>query len=86
MYRTTPLDDHLPSPYELLYGQKPRSPLPTSNLALQSTQPGNDTHQEANLQKQTKHAEFYDKKVSCDKVVLNQSEPVYIWNSRFSTN
>ena len=36
MYRITPLDDHLPSPYELLYGRKPRSPLPTSNLALQS--------------------------------------------------
>ena len=53
MYRITPLDDHLPSPYELLYGRKPRSPLPTSNLALQSKHPGNGAHQEANFQKQT---------------------------------
>ena len=82
MYRITPLDDHLPSPYELLYGRKPRSPLPTSNLALQSKHPGNGAHQEANFQKQTKQAEFYNKRASCDKRVLNQSEPVYVWNSR----
>ena len=82
MYRITPLDDHLPSPYELLYGRKPRSPLPSSNLALQSKHPGNGTHQEANLQKQTKQAEFYNKRTSCDKRVLGNSEPVYVWNSR----
>ena len=82
MYRITPLDDHLPSPYELLYGRKPRSPLPTSNLALQSKHPSNGAHQEANFQKQTKQAEFYNKRASCDKRVLNQSEPVYVWNSR----
>ena len=44
IYRITPLDDHLPSPYELLYRPKPRSPLPTSNLALQSNHPGNTAH------------------------------------------
>ena len=82
MYRITPLDDHLPSPYELLFGRKPRSPLPSSNLALQSRHPANDAHQEANLQKQTKHAEFYNKRASRDKRVLNSSESVYVWNSR----
>ena len=39
MYRITPLDDHLPSPSELLFGRKPRSPLLSSNLALQSRHP-----------------------------------------------
>ena len=78
MFWITPLDDHLPSPY----GRKPRSPLPTSNLALHSKHPGNTTHQEANLQKQIKQAEFYNRKAGCDKRVLNQSEPVYVWNSR----
>ena len=73
MYRITPLDKDLPSPYELLYGQKPRSPLPTSNLALQSKHPGNTAHQEANLQKQITQAEFYNRKASCDKRVLNQA-------------
>ena len=82
MYRITPLDDHLPSPYELLYGRKPRSPLLSSNFALQSRHPANDAHQEANLQKQTKQAEFYNKRASCDKRVLNSFEPVYVWNSR----
>ena len=82
MYRITPLDDHLPSPYVLLYGRKPRSPLPTSNLALQSKHPGNTTHQEANLRKQIKWAEFCNRKAGCDKHVLNQSEPLYVWDSR----
>ena len=79
MYRITPLDDHLPSPYELLYGQKPRSPLPSSNPTHQSTHPAN---QEANLQMQTKQAEFYNKRASHDKCVLNSSEPVCVWNAR----
>ncbi|XP_015762246.1 PREDICTED: uncharacterized protein K02A2.6-like [Acropora digitifera] len=64
MYRITPLDDHFPSPYELLCGLKPRSPLPTSNLGLQSKHPGNTAHQEANLQKQITQAEFYNRKAS----------------------
>ena len=82
MYRITPLDDHLPSPYELLYGRKPRSSLPSSNLALQSRHPANDAHQEANLRKQAKQAKFCNSRASCDKRVLNSSEPVYVWNSR----
>lgn len=82
IYRIIPLDDHLPSPYELLYRWKPISSQPSSNLALQSRHPANDAHQEANLQKQTKQAEFYIKRASCNKHVLNNSEPVYVWNSR----
>ena len=82
MYRITPLDDQIPSPYELLYGRKPRSTLPSNNLTLQSRHPTNDTHQEANFQKQIKQAQFYNKRASCDKHVLNSSEPVYVWNTR----
>ena len=29
MYRMTPLDDHLPSPYELLFNMKPKTFLPS---------------------------------------------------------
>lgn len=57
MYGITPLN-------ELLYGLKPKSPLPSSNLALQSRHPANDALQEANLQKQTKQAELYNKRGS----------------------
>ena len=81
MYRITPLDDQLPSPYELLYGRKPRSLLPNSKSALQSKHPNNDEHQEANLRKQTRQADYYNRRASRDKRVLDTSEPVYIWNS-----
>ena len=81
MYRITPLDDQLPSPYELLYGRKPRSRLPKSTSALQSKHPNNNEHQEANLRKQTRQADYYKRRASCNKLVLNSSEPVYIWNS-----
>ena len=30
MYRTTPLDSHIPSPYELLFGCKPQTILPST--------------------------------------------------------
>ena len=47
MYRITPLDDHLPSPYELLFGRRPKSMLPSSESSLQSQHPNKDCHQEA---------------------------------------
>ena len=62
MYRITPLDDHLPSPYELLFGRRPKSMLPSSESSLQSQHPDKDCHQEANLRKQTKHAVFCNTK------------------------
>lgn len=48
MYRITPLDNNLPSPYKLLYGRKPRSILPSSKGALQSDHPDTGHHLEAN--------------------------------------
>ena len=54
MYRITPFDDQLPSPYELLYGCKPRSLLPNNKSALQSKHANKEEHQEANLRKQTR--------------------------------
>lgn len=56
-YRITPLDDRLPSPYELLYGRKVTEVTTTDrgrNFALQSKHPDNDAYQKANQQKQTK--------------------------------
>lgn len=83
--RITPIDDRLPSPYELLYGRKVTEVTTTDrgrNFALQSKHPDNDAYQKANQQKQTKQAEFYSKRASCDKRVVNNSEPVYVLNSR----
>ena len=82
MYRITPLEERLPSAYNGLYGLKPWSLLPSSNLALKLRHPVNNAYQEANLQEQTKQTEFYNRKASCDKRVLDSSEPVYIWNSK----
>ena len=77
MYRITPLDDQLPSPYKLLYGRKPRSLLSNSKSALQSKHPYNDEHQEAKLRKQTRQADYYNRsgRASRDKRVLDTSEP-----------
>ncbi len=51
-----------------------RSLLPNSNFS----------HLEANLQKQTKQAKR--KRASSNKHVPNNSEPVYVWNSRNFAN
>ena len=48
MYKITPLDDHLPSPYELLFGRGPKAVLPSSDSSLQSQNPIKDHHREAN--------------------------------------
>lgn len=81
MYRITPLDDHLPSPYELLFGGRPKSMLPSSESSLQSQHPNKDCHLEANLRKQTKHSAFYNTKTSPDKRAFSSNQPVYVWNS-----
>ena len=39
MYRTTPLDSQIQSPYELLFGRKPQSTLPSSRSVLKSKHP-----------------------------------------------
>lgn len=81
MYRTTPLDNQMPSPYELLFGRKPQTMLPSARSILKSKHPKNDTHLEANQQRQIKQAEFYDRHVGGDKRILNNMEPVFVRNS-----
>lgn len=81
MYRVTPLDNNLPSPYELLHGRKPKSLLPKAKKALQSQHPENEYHQEANMLKQEKQTTFYNKHTGTDKRVLNNLEPVYVRNT-----
>lgn len=79
MYRTTPLDNQIPSPYELLFGRKPQTTLPSATSVLKSRHPQGDTHQEANQQRQATQAKSYDKKA--DKRILNNMEPVYVRNT-----
>ena len=81
MYRVTPLDSHLPSPYELLYGCKPKTLMPSSKKDLQSRHPDNENHQEKNYERQQRQAEAYDRKASIDKRILNNMEPVYVRNT-----
>ena len=66
----------MPSPYELLFGRKSRTLMPSSKKNLQSRHPDNVNHQEKNLERQQGQAEVYDKKASTDKRMLNNIEPV----------
>ena len=50
----TPLDNHLPSLYELLYGRKPKTLMPSSKKDLQSRHPDNENHQERRIMKGNK--------------------------------
>jgi hypothetical protein len=74
MYRTTPLDNQMPSPYELLFGRRPQTMLPSTRSVLKSQHPQDDAHQEANQQRQAKQAQFYDKKASSDKRILENMD------------
>ena len=67
MYRTTPFDSQIPSPYELLFGRKPQTTLPSTRSTLKSKHLYDDLHQEANQKRQEKQAEFYDHKAGNDK-------------------
>ena len=51
MYRVTPLDNNMPLPYELLFGRKPRTLMPSSKKNLQSRHPDNMNHQVRNLER-----------------------------------
>ena len=81
MYRTTPLDNNTPSPYELLFGRKPRTNLPSPRQNLKSRHPDNEQHHEANIRRQTKQAEFYNRKVGFGRRSLDNKEPVYVKNT-----
>ena len=79
MHRITPIDSHLP--YELPYGRKPTSLLPSGKSALQSKHPDSDKHLESNVQRQIQQAKFYNKTADHDKQAFEKADPVYIWNS-----
>ena len=81
MYRVTPLDNKLPWPYELLFGCKPRTLLPSTKKTLQSNHPENDKHQERNYERQEKQARYYDQKAGLDRRIINNMEPVYVRNT-----
>ena len=85
MYRTTPLDSQIPSPYELLFGRKPQTTLPSTRSALKSKHLYDDLYQEANQKRQEKQAEFYDRKAGNDKRILNNMEPVFVRNTLKNT-
>uniref|UniRef100_A0A3P9KLT8 Gypsy retrotransposon integrase-like protein 1 n=1 Tax=Oryzias latipes TaxID=8090 RepID=A0A3P9KLT8_ORYLA len=81
MYRITPLDDNMPSPYELLYGRKPKSLLPISKGALLSHHPHADDHLEMNRAKQVKQQECYDMRAGKERSDLQDEEQVYVRNT-----
>ena len=82
MHRITPLDDQLPSPYELLFGCKPRTLLPNSKNALLSKHlADNDYHQEANQLRQRQQADHYKYKAGSDRRILQNMESVYVRNT-----
>ena len=85
MYRTTPLDDQMPSPHELLFGRKPQTTLPSTRSTLKSKHPNDDLHQEANQKRQERQAQFYDRKTGSDKRILHNMEPVFVRNTLKNT-
>ena len=85
MYRTTPLDDQMPSPHELPFGRKPQTTLPSTRSTLKSKHPNDDLHQEANQKRQERQAEFYDRKTGSDKRILHNMEPVFVRNTLKNT-
>ena len=52
MYRVTPLDNNMPSLFELLFVKKPRILMPSSKKNLQSRHPDNMNHHVRNLERQ----------------------------------
>ena len=81
MYRNTPLDSRTPSPYELLFGRKPRTMIPSTKSNMKSKHPENDSHLENNQHRQHKQAEFYNVKASNDREELENMQPVYVRNT-----
>jgi hypothetical protein len=65
------------SPYELLFGRKPQTMLPSTGRLLKSRHP-QDAHQEANQQRQVKQAEFYNRRSGNDRRILRNKEPVFV--------
>ncbi|XP_039256273.2 uncharacterized protein LOC120332993 [Styela clava] len=80
IYRVTPLDYQTPSPFELLFGRRPRTFMPMNERSLQSKSTELEKQQEINENKQAKQKEFYDRKASIERRPLSKNEDVYVWN------
>ena len=81
IYRSTPIDDSLPSPYEMLTGRKPNSLLPCSTSSLKPSHLRHEDHHQRNDFRQEKQAHFYNQKASKDQDVLPDLQPVYVRNT-----
>lgn len=79
MYRVTPLDNNLPSPYELLFGRKPKTMLPQAKTQLASRHPESDQHLASNQQRQHDQKKYY--RAGPDKKPLKPGEAIGIYNT-----
>ncbi|CAM1311914.1 Uncharacterised protein g5837 [Pycnogonum litorale] len=64
MHRVTPIDNETPSPYELLFGRKPQTTIPSVRRLLKSSHIDNDAHIERNEYRQKQQAIYYNMKAS----------------------
>ena len=81
MYRSTPLDGTMPSPYELLFNRKPNTFLPTAEKALNPTHPNYEDHLLQNQRRQQDQAKSYDRRHGANLRELYPSEPVSVYNT-----
>lgn len=84
-YRTTPLDHNLPSPYEILFGRKPRLLLPQAHSILRPKHTDYDQHLRVNEQRQDNQAHYYNMKTGYDMRPMRDNEPAYSWNTLRNT-
>ena len=75
MYRSTPLDGTMPSPYELLFNRKPNTFLPTAGKALNPRHVDYEDHLVQNQQRQQDQAKSYDRRHGAIYLELHPSEP-----------
>ena len=81
LHRITPIDSNTPSPYELLFGRKPRQIIPSSKRALASQHPKAEQHVDANKKRQESQAQQYNRKATKDLRPLQPGEPVDVFNT-----
>ena len=74
MYRITPLDGNLLSPYKLLFNRKSRSFIPGCQSTTKSRHPESDQHIEHNQRRQEDQTRFYNNKKTL--MTENNSNPV----------
>ena len=81
MYRSTPLDGTMQSPYELLFNRKPNTFLPTAGKALNPRHVDYEDHLVQNQQRQQDQAKSYDRRHGAIYRELYPSEPVSVYNT-----